>query len=151
AGGEVATTLLLPRSELAPAAASAGDSAAALVPGGAETILLVEDDAATRLAARRALLELGYTVLEAGDGTEALELWAEHAPAIDLVVTGAGLPGGEGRALAARIRATRADTRVLVLADGRGPLPSPSGAPAPQRLTADALARRVRSALDRTP
>jgi hypothetical protein len=45
----------------------------------------------------------------------------------------------------------RADARVLALADGGGPLPSPSGAPAPQRLTADALARRVRSALDRTP
>jgi CheY-like chemotaxis protein len=70
---------------------------------GTETILLVEDDAWVRAHAASVLCELGYTVLEAGNGPDALTLARQH-PEIDLLFTDVIMPGGmNGPALAAEI------------------------------------------------
>jgi PAS domain S-box-containing protein len=49
-----------------------------IVRGGTETILLAEDEEAIRSLGERALKELGYTVLVARDGEEAVEIFRQH-------------------------------------------------------------------------
>lgn len=66
--------------------------------------LLVEDDPDVRSVVRRALLGLGYVVLEAEHGAEALQILA-HTPDIALVLTDVVMPGGvDGRAVAHHAR-----------------------------------------------
>jgi PAS domain S-box-containing protein len=84
-----------------------------IVEGGTETILLVEDEEALRRFVKRGLVRDGYTVLEARDGIEALEVVAAHAGPIDLVVTDIVMPRLGGRELVGRLHETKPDLRVL--------------------------------------
>jgi len=78
-----------------------------------ETILAVEDDDSVLGLAVAALGDLGYRVLQARDGVEAMRLLAAE-PGIDLLFTDVGLPGGlDGRQLADRARAARPGLKVL--------------------------------------
>jgi CheY-like chemotaxis protein len=92
--------------------ASAG--AEALSPTrGKETILVVEDEQDVRALVADMLRELGYDVLEAGDGQAALGLLYRR-PDIRLLFTDVGLPGGiDGRQLAERARVNRPDLTIL--------------------------------------
>jgi len=83
------------------------------IPVGQETILLVEDDASLLALGREILVELGYTVLTAPDGPQALHLFAERNGAVDILVTDVVMPGMGGRELAARATALKPDLRVL--------------------------------------
>ncbi|MBA3646333.1 MAG: response regulator [Gemmatimonadaceae bacterium] len=71
---------------------------------GEGTVLLVEDEPAVRAAARRLLERNGYSVLEAAEGREALELLAGSSRIVDVVVTDVVMPGLSGPQLADRIR-----------------------------------------------
>src|SRR3712207_6648247 len=72
----------------------------AMVRGSGETILVVEDEPDLRAYAVEALCDLGYRVLEAADGREALEIVHKH-PEIELLFTDVVLRGGmNGRAIA---------------------------------------------------
>ncbi len=78
-----------------------------------ETILVVDDEPLVRMVAVEILEELGYHVLEAGDGPTALKIMKSGQP-IDLLVTDVGLPGGmNGRQLADAVRAEKPDFKVL--------------------------------------
>lgn len=78
-----------------------------------ETILVVDDEPLVRMVAVEILEELGYHVLEAGDGPTALRIMNSGQP-IDLLVTDVGLPGGmNGRQLADAVRADRPDFKIL--------------------------------------
>jgi len=71
---------------------------------GSEIILLVEDNAPVREFAKTQLLYLGYRVLEAANGKDALAILREH-PEIDLLFTDVVMPGGlNGRELAQEAR-----------------------------------------------
>jgi CheY-like chemotaxis protein len=59
---------------------------------GTETILLVEDEDAIRRAAKRLLEKVGYTVLLAADGEEALDVFGRYEADIDLVITDLVMP-----------------------------------------------------------
>ena len=84
------------------------------LPHGTETILLVEDDPALREMAGTLLQRLGYTVLAAANGIEALGLQEAHLPGqIDLLFTDFNLPQMNGRELAERVHATSPHTRTL--------------------------------------
>jgi PAS domain S-box-containing protein len=66
------------------------------VQGGDETILLVEDEELLRDAAKEILSTSGYTVLTAGDGEEATQIYSQHKKDIALVVSDYGLPKIQG-------------------------------------------------------
>jgi two-component system cell cycle sensor histidine kinase/response regulator CckA len=83
--------------------------------GGSETILLVEDEARVRAVARRILTELGYTVLEARHGADALRVSASHPDTIDVLVTDVVMPEMGGRELAKQLRGLRPGIPVLYL------------------------------------
>jgi two-component system cell cycle sensor histidine kinase/response regulator CckA len=72
--------------------------------GGDETILLVEDDAFLRAYVHKTLSQLGYRVLQAFNGVEALEVWKQHQNKIHLLLTDLVMPGGiNGKELGERI------------------------------------------------
>ena len=84
------------------------------IPGrGSETILLVEDEPGVRAIGKELLEMNGYTVLEAGDGAEALELAARFEGEIDLLVSDVIMPQVGGRELAERLATQRPQMRVL--------------------------------------
>jgi len=81
--------------------------------GAGERVLLVEDDDLVREYAREQLLALGYRVLVARSGAEALAMIGQDA-GIDLLFTDVVMPGGiNGRQLADAARAQRPDLPVL--------------------------------------
>ena len=82
--------------------------------GGDETVLVVEDEMAVRLLITNLLERHGYTVLTAGSGTEAVEVWRETGESVDLLLTDMVMPNGmTGRELAMRLTADRPDLKVL--------------------------------------
>ncbi|QJW93704.1 PAS domain S-box protein [Frigoriglobus tundricola] len=104
----------LPRVDrLAPVARSGHHRAP--LPAGGETVLVVEDEAGVRDLTCHVLRGCGYTVLEAGDGTEAVRRAADHPGRIDLLVTDVVMPRMSGPALAERLAPLRPETRVLFL------------------------------------
>jgi PAS domain S-box-containing protein len=95
------------------AAEEAVEAVTAVGSGGSETILLVEDEAAIRRAAKRLLEKKGYTVLLAGDGVEALDVFDRHDSNIDLVITDVVMPRLGGRQLYESLRQRAPGTRFL--------------------------------------
>jgi CheY-like chemotaxis protein len=86
---------------------------AVAAPAGGETVLVVEDDEAVRGHTVELLRELGYEVLQAAKGEEALQI-LEQRPSMSLLFTDVGLPGGmNGRELA--LEATRRRPALKVL------------------------------------
>jgi CheY-like chemotaxis protein len=82
---------------------------------GSETILLVEDDTAVRALLRRVLPKLGYTLLETGNGQEALRLLAHYPDPIHLLLTDVVMPGMSGKTLAEAVSHTRPGLKTLFI------------------------------------
>jgi CheY-like chemotaxis protein len=81
---------------------------------GTETILLVEDDPALREMAATLLGRLGYTVLTAANGLEALNVTHQRATGhIDLLFTDVVMPHMSGKELADRVKALYPRTKIL--------------------------------------
>ncbi len=123
-------------------------------PRGTETVLLAEDEAAVRHLAERILGELGYTVLAASNGEEALRVASAHGlEHIDLVLTDVVMPVMGGTELVQRLRARRADLRVLFMSGYTGTagvdrfLDADSGF-LQKPFTLDVLTHKVREVLD---
>ena len=132
---------------------ASADFAQAL-PEGSETIFVVEDDSDVRSYVISALGMLGYDIIDAPDGPQALERLGEISK-IDLLLTDVVLPGGmTGPEVAAEVRKRFPEVKVLYtsgytenailhhgrLANGVDLLGKP--------YTVDTLARRVRLSLD---
>ena len=84
-------------------------------PRGRETVLIVEDEPRVRSLMRVMLKRAGYTVLVAQDGAQALQLAAEHGPALDLLITDVVMPGMSGRQVVDRVRASYPTLPVLFI------------------------------------
>ncbi len=122
---------------------------------GTETILVVEDNAQVHRLTSTLLRLRGYTVLEAGSGSEALALLGSGDQPVHLLLTDVVMPGMDGRQLYAQAREKRPDLRVLymsgysqeviahhgVLDEGVQFIPKP--------FTLQGLAAMVRKTLDR--
>ena len=89
--------------------------------GGAATVLLVEDEGTVRAAAAEALRQAGFTVIEAKDGHDGLNILRQvfdrkKGQRLDLLVADIGLPGGlNGRQLADAARSIAADLPILLI------------------------------------
>jgi signal transduction histidine kinase len=128
--------------------------APAVVGRGTETVLLVEDDEQVRGLMATALQASGYTVLEASQGDEAVQLAARHGGPIHLLVTDVVLPGLGGREVARAVAAHHQDLAVLYVsgytdhAALQQDLPGWDSALLQKPFTPLALARKVRQGLD---
>jgi two-component system, cell cycle sensor histidine kinase and response regulator CckA len=107
--------ICLPRADGSEKEAPPAQPAATDLPRGSETILLVEDEANVRELLRECLDALGYTVLEARGGAEALALSRAHGTPIHLLITDVVMPQMSGRELAKRLLASRPEARVLYI------------------------------------
>jgi two-component system, cell cycle sensor histidine kinase and response regulator CckA len=121
---------------------------------GSETILLVEDEGAVRTLAAKVLRGLGYHVLEARLGREAMEIGQAFQGPIELLLTDVIMPESSGSELARQMVTIRPAIRVLfmsgytdeaiihhgVLVANMSYLQKP--------FTPDILARKVREVLD---
>ncbi|MGI9103508.1 MAG: response regulator [Terriglobales bacterium] len=138
-------------------AAREGPAAAAQagIVGGRETILLAEDESALRELATELLQSLGYGVLAAAGGEEALECARQAAGPIDLLLTDMIMPGISGRELAEQLRALRPQVRVVYMSGytneiiKRQDLLAAHEAFVHKPFTRDVLARTIRQVLDR--
>jgi signal transduction histidine kinase/CheY-like chemotaxis protein len=77
-----------------------------------EVILVVEDDEKIRFLSVEALRDFGYTVVQAGDASQALAVLAV-TPRVDLLFTDIVMPDMNGRQLADKAREARPDLKVL--------------------------------------
>jgi GAF domain-containing protein len=124
----------------------------ALPQGGGETILLVEDDDEIRSYCRETLGSLGYRVLVAGNGQEALEIYRAQAP-VDLLLTDLVMPEMGGQELIGILRKVTPELKAVVLTGytvaDLGELRAQGVSEVLQKpLTVHVLAQVVRHALD---
>jgi CheY-like chemotaxis protein len=125
------------------------------MPRGTETILLVEDDPALRQMAATLLERLGYTLLTAGNGLEALNVTHQQTTGrIDLLFTDVVMPHMSGKELADRVRSLYPQTKILFTSaytenafSHQGVL-QPGIALLQKPFTPSALAAKVREVLD---
>ncbi|MFY9893419.1 MAG: response regulator [Xanthobacteraceae bacterium] len=80
---------------------------------GQGTILLVEDEEGLRALNARGLASRGYTVIEAGNGLEAIDLLEKFDGQIDLVVSDVVMPEMDGPTLARELRSRNPDLKII--------------------------------------
>ena len=138
----------LPQAETAPAAPVIAPSISP-PSGGNETILLAEDESVIREMTRAYLETLGYHVLEAEDGSQAVRRSLEYGGPIHLVLTDLNMPGLRGDSVVKTIRKYRPTIKAVFMSgyadervaeDPDGILHKPFELPE--------LGRRLRSVLD---
>ena len=117
-----------------------------------ETILVVEDTDDVRRMICRILSEVGYNVLEAADGMQALEVTGAHSRQIHLVLTDVVMPHMNGCELAEHIQRTAPSTRLIFMSGyTEDPVVGPLGRRAdflPKPFTPVTLTNKIREVLD---
>jgi PAS domain S-box-containing protein len=132
------------------------ESASLSSPGGSETVLVVEDRDEVRRLAIRMLESLGYHVLEAACGVDALALVQSLESPPDLILADLAMPGMDGEETVERIieySQTTSPPRVLYMSGYLAGEVAPNhGTPFIQKpFTLHTLAQSVRDALNHTP
>ena len=140
----------LPLSHSQPLPAATGHGEA--IHGGTETILVVEDDASVRSIVTVMLEELGYVIVGAASGEEAVELFETPELDISLVLSDVMLRGIDGRTTIERIRAIEPATKALYMSgytdDVAIETNKPGTAFIQKPFSGDELCSRVRELLD---
>jgi two-component system cell cycle sensor histidine kinase/response regulator CckA len=137
------------------AAESLGEVKNEVAQGGTETILVAEDHDGLREAAQLMLEGLGYRVILAKNGMEAVRLFEQKRDSIGLVLLDVVMPGLNGPDAYTRIAAVKPDVRVLFTTGYTTDVALPDsilqkGAAILQKpYSVRDLGRAVRSALDR--
>jgi len=103
-GSGTTFTLYFPAESVPTAGIDTGAELQKEASGGTETVLVVEDEDTLREAVRINLAMKGYTVLTAGDGNQAVEMYRNHANEIAAVVCDFGLPGYSGGEVLRRLK-----------------------------------------------
>jgi two-component system, cell cycle sensor histidine kinase and response regulator CckA len=125
----------------------------ATLPGGHETVLVVEDQETVRRLAVRMLRDLGYDVLDAASGPEALRLPPIALQRVDLLLTDVIMPEMNGHELVEQLRGIVPDMRVMYMSGytddtlGRHGIIDGAVCLVQKPFTRDVLAQKVREAL----
>ena len=136
------------------APANAVTSAVAALPGGHEAVLVAEDDPALRRVLRRLLQGVGYTVVEAEDGLDAVAKFEASRDRIRLVLLDVVMPGQNGRQALDRIRALEPKVQAIFLSGHTADLAGQRDIPLGQErllrkpVEPEDLLRAVREGLD---
>jgi signal transduction histidine kinase len=145
--------IYLPRIQ-AVAAPSARSEQFRNLPTGHETVLVVEDAPGVREMTIAVLRQLGYTVLEAGDGPAAIHLAQQYQEPINLLLTDVVLPSLNGKVLATQLAQLHPGLKQLFMSGytdeaivHHGFL-EPGTAFLQKPFTTAKLARKVREVLD---
>jgi two-component system cell cycle sensor histidine kinase/response regulator CckA len=104
----------LPRADERADVVEAGPASAAQLRG-TETVLLVEDEETVRKLVRNVLQASGYTIIEAANGRQALEICRSHEGTIHLAITDVVMPQMSGRELIERLAPQRPRMKVLYI------------------------------------
>jgi|GEM_PF-5494924 hypothetical protein len=118
--------------------------------GGSETILLVDDEQYIADAAKEMLECLGYTVLLAYSGEDALQIYREEAGSIDLIVLDMIMPGLSGAEVLRRVKQIDSDAKIIISSGTEGQLPdriAPDIEVISKPYTLNELARKIRGVL----
>ncbi|MGD1078515.1 MAG: PAS domain S-box protein [Candidatus Sulfotelmatobacter sp.] len=123
---------------------------------GKETILVAEDQPDLRWMICQFLQELGYSVLEAKDGGDAVALAEQYKGTIDVLLTDVVMPRIRGSEVARQLSASRPDMRVIFMSgytEGEfGAAPGEDGGPGTTLLQKpfelDSLALKIREVLE---
>jgi nitrogen-specific signal transduction histidine kinase/ActR/RegA family two-component response regulator len=124
------------------------------MPRGDETVLLVEDEPTLRTLTARVLRDLGYTVLEAAHGAQAIELVLAQTQPLQLLLTDIVMPGMRGNQLAEQLVDRLPNLKVLFMSGYAGSALDVQdwlGARAAflqKPFSSDLLARKLREVLD---
>ena len=146
------TTLTIYLPQVAEAAGQPAPEGSSESPPGSGTILLVEDQPAVRRLGAEVLRTLGYHVLEASGGREALQLAQQQEP-IHLLLTDVMMPGMNGQELAERMRPLHPEARILFMSGFTADVISRKGLMAPdvdfipKPFSPEALGTKVRQML----
>jgi DNA-binding response OmpR family regulator len=81
---------------------------------GTGTVLVVEDEEVLRVAVSKALRNRGYSVLDAGDGSAAMDLFLAHKDEIDAILLDFTLPGKSSREVFEEIQCARPDVKIIL-------------------------------------
>lgn len=138
-----------------PSQRQAADSAPAIAPRavsavkGEGVVLLAEDDASVRRLVVAELTRRGFTVIEAGDGRAALEIFTRDRERIDILVTDVVMPRMNGAELAREVERLQPGTRILFISGhperaGSGLDPTGITNLLMKPFTADTLAARLK-------
>jgi signal transduction histidine kinase/FixJ family two-component response regulator len=124
---------------------------------GFETILLVEDEHTVRKFLLNVLQNIGYKVLEAQDGKQAMDFAAGYAEPVDLLLTDVMMANMGGKELSEKLSLTRPDMKILFMS-GYAEEGSPFTWNARESVdflqkpfSPSVLAQKVRSVLDKAP
>ena len=98
-----------------PAEQSSVENEPVAISRGAETILLAEDDAQVRELTSEFLRGVGYEVLAAANGTDAISLATGHQQKIHLLITDVVMPGLSGREAVERMIGPHPHLKVIYL------------------------------------
>jgi len=113
----------------------------------AATILVVDDEPHIVRLVRRVLRREGYQILSAHDGAEAVELFEQRPEGIDLVLLDRNMPSLSGEQVLSKLRALRADVRVVLSSGGGVSVPPGAMETLPKPYTATQLREVIRRAL----
>jgi two-component system, cell cycle sensor histidine kinase and response regulator CckA len=121
---------------------------------GSETVIIVEDEASVRALAGKILRGLGYRVIEAAEGMEALRISKKFDQEIQLILTDVVMPGMSGSTLVSQLKTERPGIKALYVSGytddaiiHHGVLES-NVAFLQKPFTAEGLSRKVREVLD---
>ena len=89
--------------------------AGAQAKAGMETILLVEDEDELREMVKQIIQGVGYSVLEAGNGADALAVFEKTEQPISLVITDVAMPMMNGDEMAQRLIRSHPDIRIIFI------------------------------------
>jgi len=129
------------------------DATAERAARGTETVLVVDDEAPVREFVSTVLKGLGYTVIQASDGLDALRAAGEHAGPVHLAITDLAMPAMGGGRLADRLSRLRPGAQVLYISSysngdaGRDEMLDPGMHVLRRPFSAETLARKVREVL----